>query len=128
MTETKTAASDDETRERIHTRFTRYPILTEYFPLALVNGSVVRGVVASCSRCSHPITPGTVRGEVREVVGDCYRVTAIGWCVECDLLTPFLFHVMPCGDGFKFVTLDHQGWPEEHEDRKIIEFKKRAVA
>jgi hypothetical protein len=104
-----------DVRARANLRFRSYPLLSEYFPLLLNNGVNVNGVAATCSQCANKLPSGVFRGEVRQVVFGCYRVTAIGWCVECDLLTPYLFHITPTADNYELTKMEFRGWPEQYE-------------
>lgn len=104
-------------------RYNSYPLLTDYFPLLLENGGVVKGLTASCAKCGHDVHKSHLRGEVRESVMNCYRITAIGWCPKCDLMSPYLVHVVPDDSGgYTFVPLDFRGWSEEF-DGKVLSFE-----
>lgn len=117
------ASASPEVRARVNTRYRGYSLLSDYFPLTLNNGAAVKGVAAECSRCGIRLSSTMFRGEVRETVANCFRVTAIGWCTDCELLTPFLFHIVPQGsDGYELVPLDFRGWPENYEP-SIVSFR-----
>lgn len=115
-----------DVRSRVNTRYRSYGLLTDYFPLTLSNGVEVKGIAAECSRCQQRLTPNMFRGEVREVVAKCFRVTAIGWCTDCDLLTPYLFHIVPHenDEDYDLIPLDYRGWPEQYES-SVVQFRPR---
>lgn len=118
---------DEDVKQRANTRFRNYHVLRDYFMLVLKNGARVRGVVAMCGKCQGKIADDMLRGEVREAVANCYRVTAIGRCGSCDWLTPFLFHIVPVpGDaGYELVALDSRGWLEMFDERRVVQFKRK---
>jgi len=114
-------------RAKVNARFRANPLLTDYFPLTLDNGAAVQGVVPECSGCGQRISAGLFRGEVRQAAAGCYRVTSIGWCVKCDLLTPYIFHIVPTPPaGYDLRPLEFRGWPEQYES-KVLQFKCETV-
>ena len=119
----RSADIKDFIRGRVNQRFRDYAVLADYFPIKLKNGAVVQGVRAHCNSCQSPITSSMLRGEVRTSPEESYRVTAIGWCTECDLLSPFLFHVVPEGEGYGLKTLEPRGWHEAYQEKSVVGFE-----
>jgi len=113
---------DDEVKARINERYLKYAVLSDYFPLTLQNGAVVDGVTALCSHCQGRLLHGVVRGEVRMAPENIFRVTAIGWCIECKVLSPYLFHIVPMGDTYDFRYMEQRGWIERCETKSVIPF------
>lgn len=115
-------SNDDAIRDMVYKRFKASALVTDYFPLRLLNGSVVRGFKAKCGTCADVIVRGKVRGEVRSAPAGTYRVTATGHCASCDTLESFLFHIVPEGeDDFRIVNMKTRGWPEEYAC-EVVEF------
>jgi len=114
-------------RTKVNARFRAYDLMSDYFPLTMKNEAVVEGVVPECSQCAQRISAGVYRGEVREVPNDSYRVTSIGWCVKCDLLSSFMFHIVPTSQGaYELTEMEFRGWPELYEP-KVLQFKCETV-
>ena len=107
----------------VNVRYREVGLLSDYFPIILKNEIQVPGVVAHCSRCSKPILKAMLHGELRVAPEGCYRVTAIGWCLECDVLSPYLFHIAPFGPTFVILPMNNRGWPEIY-DCKVVPFAK----
>lgn len=110
-------------RKLVNMRYHNLSHVSDYFPIILENGMEVPGVIARCSRCNKEIMKAMFRGELRHVPENCFRVTGIGWCLECDVLSPYLFHIMPYGPTFFIQNMNQRGWPECYE-HKVLPFEK----
>lgn len=115
---------NDPIRDQVNNRFRDYHLVSDHFPLTLRNGTQIKGVVATCSRCRKNISESMFRGEVHPAPDDCFKVTAIGWCIGCSLLSPFLFSVMPDGENFIIKNMEYRGWEELYEKDNVIEWEK----
>ena len=124
--ENTTIESEDKSLKlRVNQRYRAMSLVSEYFPMTLDNGAIVPGVAGKCPNCNKGIAKGLMRGEVRHAPAETFRVTAVGWCLDCDILFPYLFHIVPFGsDTFIIQPLDMRGWPEAYES-KVLPFEQR---
>ena len=103
----------------VNLRYRTLSLLSDYFPIILANEAEVPGVVGRCPHCNKHIMKAMFKGELRKAPDECYRVTAIGWCLDCDILSPFLFHIVPYGPTFIIQGLTQRGWPEAYEHKTL---------
>lgn len=112
---------DEQIKGRVYTRYRNYPLVSDHFPLVLRNDAKINTITAKCGRCGKNIGEEFFRGVVSPSPDYRLKVTAIGECVHCTLLSPFLFVITPEGDKFTIQNMEYRGWMELFEN-KVIEW------
>ncbi len=80
--------------------FFRLPVLYSFFPCVFPNGARLLSFTGQCWCCNKDFggpQPGPhqefLRGEITHPIPKAYIVHAWAWCKDCDLMTPFHYHI-----------------------------------
>lgn len=110
--------SVDETR-RINDFFKSSTAISRVLPVKLTNGATIDEVECYCSSCKKIIPPGNFRGDLNPSLRG-YRMTAFGFCKSCNVLTPFIYELVPHGISYDLEPQEWRGW----SNGSVVEFKK----
>ncbi len=111
-----------KTRENL--RFHNWDKLDKILPFHMDNGFILTSMGFICPHCGAPDLFGdNLRGEIRQVVGGDYRLTAYGLCDPCNTLVPIMCHYRQQEDG-SVVTRQIERYDDiPAEGAKILDFK-----
>ena len=77
--------------------FKALPALRDSFPLVFADGARWEALTGFCGRCSRPIEADNLKGSAHarwsKLGPFVYDVRAMGYCSECQLLTPFNYRM-----------------------------------
>lgn len=82
-----------------------------YLPIKLKNGSEVHRVSCKCLGCGGVIKDENLRGSIHRSIRG-FKITAFGLCENCNLMTPYMYDIVPDGDGFALEAHKWKGWRE----------------
>ncbi len=104
-------------------RFFRESVPLEwYLPIVLPNCSQVTELTCKCQACGKIVASDDLRGSIHRSIRG-FRMTAFGFCEDCNLLTPYLYDIVPQENGF---TLLHEKWKGWREGEVVhVDFRKK---
>lgn len=98
--------------KNIVNRFFKESVPVEwYLPIRLTNDSTVTSLSCNCYTCGKPVEPDDLRGSIHRSIRG-FRLTAFGFCEPCNMLTPYLYDIVPDGEGFALKGEKWKGWKE----------------
>ena len=85
------------------------PSIASQLPIAFKTGFTFSGMRGCCAQCNGPIVDELFKGRVQRPTPHVAEVFAVGYCEQCEILTPFRYRVY---DDQRFMGLRNDGWHE----------------
>lgn len=96
--------------------------ISSYLPINFKSGVSFTDVEVKCLECSTTLFSKHVHGKINVVLDNVANIEAIGWCKDCNILTPFYFRVR--GDnGYLQLEWHHasKGWLKTVNQKSLLE-------
>ena len=85
------------------------PSIASQLPIKFDTGFTFSGMRGCCVECNQEIPDERFSGKIVRPTPHVAEVFAVGFCEECQLLTPFRYRMY---DDKRFTTLRKEGWCE----------------
>jgi hypothetical protein len=95
--------------------FYEKPEISKFFPLKFESGQRWTEFTGHCFECDRLIKGSNLRGSVSETFRGVHILDAMGYCPECNLLTPYRYRLYADGISGRTKTGEWARWDTEYK-------------